>query len=397
MYCAHSAGKYGRVKNITSGTPTIETVTISAIGASNYPSAFKADPNTLNRLYIGVSYTNTNNLIKVDNANAAVPTATNISIPGAYGNVSSIDVENGNASHLLVTLSNYGTTSVYESSDGGISWNSIEGDLPDMPVNGGVFLPSPDKRIALATEVGVWTTSTPAGTGTPGAWLPDNNGMANVASEMLRLRKSDSALAVATHGRGVFTTSLAIVLPLKLINFSGNLQNQHGVLSWKTASESNTSHFEIEKSTDGQKYSKIGMQRAAGNSSSLKEYGFTDKEIAAAVNYYRLKMVDNDGKFTYSNVVLLRNNSATQIPQVVNNPFKNYLDIRFPKLPTGEVRLQLTSPSGSVVKTQRFASVSQSVLRYNIENGASLSKGGLCTDYLQQQGEVFHFCYKGIK
>ena len=373
LYCAYGSGNYGRVKNITSGTPTIETVTISAIGSSNYPSAFKADPNTLNRLYIGVSYTSSNNLIKVDNANAAVPTATNISIPGAYGNVSSIDVENGDANHLLVTLSNYGTTSVYESSDGGNSWNSIEGDLPDMPVNGGVFLPSPDKRIALATQVGVWTTNSPAGT--PASWLPDNNGMANVASEMLRLRKSDSTLAVATHGRGVFTTSLANVLPLKLINFSGNLQNQHGVLSWKTASESNTSHFEIEKSKDGQKYVKIGTQRAAGNSSSLKEYGFSDKEIAAAVNYYRLKMMDNDGKFSYSNVVLLRNNFDTQMPQVVNNPFKNYLDIRFPKLPTGEVRLQLTNPSGAVVKTQRFVSVSQSVLRYNVDNGASLSKG----------------------
>ena len=67
--------------------------------------------------------------------------------------------------------------------------------------------------------------------------------------------------------------------------------------------------------------------------------------------------------------------SATQMPQVVNNPFKNYIDIRFPKLPTGEVRLQLTSPSGTVVKNQRFASVSQSVLRYNVENAASLSKG----------------------
>lgn len=376
LYCGYTAGTYGRMTNIASGTLSIGSVSVSALGTL-YATAFKVDPNTLNRLYIGADNSgsgSTVNVIRVDNANGT-PSATNISIPGGTGNVSSIDVEDGDPNHLLVTFSNFGVSSVFESTNGGTSWSNIEGDLPDMPVNWGIFVPSPDKRIALATAVGVWTTSSAAGSGTGTAWMPDNNGMANVSTDMLKFRKSDSTIAAATHGRGVFTTNLATTLPLKLTSFTGSLQNQHGILNWRTSSESNTSHFEIQKSFDGQRYSKIGSVKAAGNSSSTREYGFSDKEQAQAVNYYRLKMIDNDGKYTYSNTVLLRNASARQSPTVLNNPFNNHLDIRFPKLPAGEVNIQLANGNGTIIQSQRLPSISQNLYRFNIARSASLSKG----------------------
>ncbi len=370
LYCGYTAGKIGRVTNIVSGTPTIEAVSISQIG-SRYATTIKVDPNTLNRVYIGIGYTS-GNLVRVDNANSTFLTTTNVSIPGVYGNISSIDVEDGNANHLLVTVSNFGVTSVYESSDGGISWTSIEGDLPDMPVNSGVFLPMGDKRIALATALGVWTTGSAIGTST--SWVPDNDGMANVSSEMLKFRKSDSTIAVATHGRGVFTTTLASALPLKLISFSGNVQNQQGILNWRTASETNTYQFVVEKSIDGKEYTTIGNVKAAGFSANVKVYNFTDNSLKAGANYYRLKMVDKDGKYTYSNIVVLKNDGEIASPQVVNNPFGNYIDIRFAKIPEGEVTLQLRNASGTLLKTQRFANISQNTLRVKVGDARLLSK-----------------------
>jgi hypothetical protein len=367
LYCngstVTSTGFLGRVGNITSGTPAINAISVPNI-ASQIISTLKVDPNTDNRLYIG-AYINpgTVKIVRIDNANAT-PTYTTLSFPVVSGYISSIDVEDGNANHLLATLSNYGVTSVYESIDGGTTWSNIEGNLPDMPVRWGIFIPGNNIRIALATELGVWTTTSIVGT-TP-TWIPDNNGMANVSTEMIRFRKSDSTITVATHGRGVFSTNLS-TLPVKLFSFKGQLQDKHAALQWKTASESNTSLFEIERSNNGNSYNKIGIVNAAGNSSTLKTYNFYDREIALATNYYRLRMVDKDGSSTYSNIVLLKNDHPNQNITVLNNPFKNYIDVRFDKLPAGDVKFQLADLSGRVIRIENFTSVGQPIVRLNVD------------------------------
>ena len=371
LYCGYGAGTFGVVTNIVSGTPQISSVSLSAMNGQ-YVSALKVDPNTANRLYMAL-YSGTPGILKIDNANAVTPTASTLSFPASSGYISCIDVEKGNANHLLATLSNFGVVSVYESTNGGLSWSNIEGDLPDMPVNWGIFLPNADKRIALATEVGVWTTS--SAIGSFHNWLPDNNGMANVNTQMLKFRESDSTIVAATHGRGLFTTSLGTLLPLKLVSFTGHLQENHAVLNWKTSSEINTSRFEVEKSFDGQYFTKAGTVKAAGNSSGERQYAFTDLDPAVRENYYRLKMIDVDGKNSYSNIVLLKSNEASLNPTVLSNPFTNYIDIRFAKLPIGEVRFQLTNMSGSVVDARQVTGIAQNVFRYNIQTKGSLAKG----------------------
>ena len=164
-------------------------------------------------------------IIKVTNANTSTPTATvattinytlNGAIPlnGAY--VSSIDVDPENSNHILVTLSNYGIASVFESTNCGTSFSNIEGNLPDVPVRWGMFVPSTayiagytGGGILLATEIGVWFTQFTDGTKT--SWSPQNTGLPNVRTDMLRYRASDHLLVVATHGRGLFTTTLTSV------------------------------------------------------------------------------------------------------------------------------------------------------------------------------------------
>jgi photosystem II stability/assembly factor-like uncharacterized protein len=133
------------------------------------------------------------------------------SLSGAF--ISSIDVDPANADHLLVTLSNFGIISVFESVNGGVSWSNIEGNLPDMPVRWGLFVPSSASvngvapgGVLLATELGVWYTSQTAGAATN--WVPQSNGLPNTRIDMLKLRNSDLLLAAATHGRGLFTTNI---------------------------------------------------------------------------------------------------------------------------------------------------------------------------------------------
>lgn len=108
--------------------------------------------------------------------------------------------------HLVVTASNYGIVSVYETKDGGVSWSEKEGNLPDIPIRWALFNPSNYEEVLLATELGVWATHE-FSSESP-AWIPINDGLANVRCDMLKYRGADGLVAVATHGRGLYTSDL---------------------------------------------------------------------------------------------------------------------------------------------------------------------------------------------
>ncbi|MFN3405034.1 MAG: M12 family metallo-peptidase [Cytophagaceae bacterium] len=91
-------------------------------------------------------------------------------------------------------------------------------------------------------------------------------------------------------------------LPLTLLDFQSQIESGKVKLSWNTISEVNTSHFEVEKSEDGITFQKIAHVLAAGNFSGMKSYMYMDVYFTNN-SFYRLKMVDKDGTYTYSNVV----------------------------------------------------------------------------------------------
>ncbi|MCW8802924.1 MAG: T9SS type A sorting domain-containing protein, partial [Ignavibacteriaceae bacterium] len=103
------------------------------------------------------------------------------------------------------TFSNYGVTSVFESTDGGGSFVSKEGDLPDMPVRWALYNPINLSQVLLATEVGVWSTED-IRVANP-HWVASNSGLANVRVDMMKVRGSDNLVIASTHGRGMYSTS----------------------------------------------------------------------------------------------------------------------------------------------------------------------------------------------
>ena len=141
-------------------------------------------------------------------------------------------------------------------------------------------------------------------------------------------------------------------LPLKLISFSVQYINNSTRLQWQTSSEQNTSHFSIERSSDGINFSSIGNVNAAGNSSILKNYEFNDPQSNKGLNYYRLKMVDVDGKYIYSKVLVIKIDGKS-ILQIFPNPAKNILYIQA----SGEnekATVQIIDVTGRKVKEEKF-------------------------------------------
>ena len=120
------------------------------------------------------------------------------------------------------------------------------------------------------------------------------------------------------------TIHFSNLLPVEFTKFTATLNNNKSVkLNWTTASEINNDYFSVEKSVNGLSFSEIGKKKGAGNSSSEKNYEFTDENPVKGVAYYRIKQTDFDGKFDYSDVVAVsyqKNSDGTCVLKVFPNP-----------------------------------------------------------------------------
>ena len=207
LYSANTNGTYLRWDNVATGNPVPDTtwVTVTGFGTAR-PTYIGVSPQTANRVYFGLP---NGTVLYVDGANAGSAHAGTTIKTANASPVSSIAIDPANENHMLVTHSSYGVTSVFETTDalsGTPTWTAVEGDLPDMPVRYAMFDPRNSDWALLATELGIWSTDNLNGASTE--WNPTNTGLANVRVDMLKYSSATRTLAAATHGRGLYTTSV---------------------------------------------------------------------------------------------------------------------------------------------------------------------------------------------
>ena len=148
--------------------------------------------------------------------------------------------------------------------------------------------------------------------------------------------------------------NLCTTLPVDLIAFTAEpLGNKNALLQWTTASEINNSHFDIERSYDGRTFEVVGEVAGNGNSQHQIEYSYTDASVSKVQNtvYYRLKQVDFDGAYEYSDIRVVRFDAVGNDMQIVAypNPMNDELNVML-SLPSGEkYQLQVTNLQGALV------------------------------------------------
>lgn len=185
----------------TATTFTNEVLTVGTALSGEQISWMKVSPYTTasTTLFVG---TNLGRIFKVTNANTATPTYAMLPSP-ITGTIS--DIEFGaSESEIIVTLSNYNLTSIFYSTNGGSTWQSKEGNLPDMPVRTVLRNPDDSNEVLVGTEMGVWGTtnflaSTPE-------WSSVTGNIGNIRITNLDYRPSTKTVLVCTYGRGVWTT-----------------------------------------------------------------------------------------------------------------------------------------------------------------------------------------------
>ena len=182
-------------------------------------------------------------------------------------------------------------------------------------------------------------SSTTAGPGSPKGRFAFtscvNNQSVAVWSENRGIENKVYAQAITAFG----------LLPVALNNFTALKKSSVSELSWTTVSEINCAGFDIERSLDGNRYSKIGIVNSKstnGNSNTTLLYSFQDNKPLIGNNYYRLKQIDLDGNYKYSNVATVKFDSPTTffIQSVFPNPAVGFSDINL---------LSKFSGNGSVV------------------------------------------------
>ena len=144
-----------------------------------------------------------------------------------------------------------------------------------------------------------------------------------------------------------------IALPVEMVSFEAILNeiDKAITLKWTTLSESNNSHFELQRSLDGSRFDYLKVIGSQGNSNLNKSYSFVDKNPVPGVNYYRLKQVDFDGTQTYSNIVSAKISTKSVIASVIPNPVNEKAIVRFGEKLPKRAKLQILSSLGQVLDT----------------------------------------------
>ncbi len=164
-------------------------------------------------------------------------------------------------------------------------------------------------------------------------------------------------------------------LPVELTAFSASCVNGSVLLSWTTATETNNQGFEIQrKSSDN--FVTLGFVKGSGTTSQLQSYNFTDKEVDNGTYSYRLKQIDFDGTFSYSNVVEVKITSplSFSLSQNYPNPFNPTTKINYTVPFDSKVTISVYSITGELVT--ELVNNNLAAGSYSAEfNGSSLASG----------------------
>jgi len=136
-----------------------------------------------------------------------------------------------------------------------------------------------------------------------------------------------------------------------LVYFSADAGMEDITLRWKTASEINNDYFEIEKSADGYTFYQIGLIEGSGNSKETISYEFVDTNPLNGIQYYRLKQVDYDGTFEYSDIA--QANFAGQVAlHIYPNPVTaSHVYINYQNAARGRIGISIFDLNGKIIKS----------------------------------------------
>ncbi|MEO1257889.1 MAG: T9SS type A sorting domain-containing protein [Bacteroidota bacterium] len=227
-----------------------------------------------------------------------------------------------------------GHVRVYKLSNG--SWIQLGGDINGTTVSEGlgvsVSLSSNGEKLAIGAPGNIGITKIYEYSGNSwtkitndiiGETPSDNFGISvSLSSDGSKIAIGASENDSNGNNSGHVRVYEELLLPIELNEFKATIQGQTCKLTWQTLSETNNEGFQIEWSTNSQLWENIGFVDGAGNSNGIESYQFTHNPISG-LNCYRLRQIDFDSKFKFSDIISIEFNKASSIFKISPNPIQN--------------------------------------------------------------------------
>jgi hypothetical protein len=298
-------------------------------------------------------------LWKTINGTAASPAFTEItgSLPDRY--YSDIAVDPTNPQRIAVSLSGFGSSHVYLSTNGGSSWTNIGAGLPDVPANTVAFDPSSPSTLYVGNDIGVFyangVPSGPLPASYSLAWTAYNEGFTDAIMVSDLLVTPTGKIRLGSYGRGLWERDLAPngTLPARITTWTAQRAGNANELRWETSQEVNVDRFEVEYSTDGQSFSRIASVGAAVNAQTVQSYRHSHAIGQQQPAYYRLKIVDRDGRFEYTQVLKINARAEQKPVYLYPNPTTGPVRIHLTVSSAQAVQLRILDNNGRTIRTQR--------------------------------------------
>jgi hypothetical protein len=232
-----------------------------------------------------------------------------------------------------------GWSGLYLSDDSGNSWTQINQVIPKSGVaivTGGVLVGTENLGVFLFSDNGDSLGSR-------------NDGLTNLNIHTLTIDNNNYVYAGTDNG--VWRRPLSEILPVELISFTATTNGKEVILSWSTATELNNQGFEIQRSTEGKEFFTVGFVNGHGTTSEQRSYSYADRNLNNGKYYYRLKQVDYDGSFEYSEVVEVdyRGFNSYLLEQNYPNPFNPTTTIGFGLQNKSNVKIIILNAIGEEV------------------------------------------------
>jgi hypothetical protein len=169
-----------------------------------------------------------------------------------------------------------------------------------------------------------------------------------------------NSVSIQINGPGItnqtINCSTAVPLPIQLVYFSGSSLANGITLNWQTLTEKNNERFEIEKSVNGINWQVLENIAGSGTSVQLKNYSFLDLKALNGVNYYRLKQIDFDGQFKYSEIIYVFHSFEKPFCSVVwPNPFHSKFNFEIQASEPGKAVYRLFNELGIITQEKSLS------------------------------------------
>jgi len=319
-------------------------------GSSSISSSIAIAPGVGNSLTNGTTTT-----INADNNNIWVP------VTDSLGNiVAEIDANTNNLG--TVTASLYKNSGAVRTSPTGVPYldRSLTINVQNQPAVGNpvnvrlyltaaelaALVAAPVSGVTGINDINIYKNSDVNGTALTA--FPENI----VPSARASFGTNHVLKASVASFSTFYFASNATVVPVTLLSLNGKYSNESVYLQWKTAMENNTSHFILERSTNGQNFTALTKVDAAGNTTNTKYYSYSDKDFYSYVApsvYYRLKMVDNDGTYKYSATINIPILGLHETITVSPNPALNELNANLYASNGGNATWKIVDNAGRVI------------------------------------------------